>query len=77
MLNLVIILTVLVLEIALSKYDRVSLTKLPLKLQKKPRRKLRKKLKRKLSKKAEKEKDKIKEKKFIRHQVLYDNLELA
>jgi hypothetical protein len=76
MLNLVIILTVLVLEIALSKYDRVVVDKVAIKAAEKAEEKAAKKAEKKTGKKTEKEKDKIKEKKFIRHQVLYDKLEL-
>ena len=78
LLNLVIIITILVLEIALSKYDRIVVDKAALKAAEKAEEKAAKKAE-KSNGKPEKEKEKKKEKKDkdqIRHQVLYDNLSL-
>jgi len=76
LMNLVIILTILVLEIALSKYDRIVVDKAVIKAAEKAEEKAAKKADKINGKKPEKEKVKKKEKDQVRHQVLYDNLAL-
>lgn len=59
--NIIVILTVLILEISLNKYSQVAESKAV----------------KKVKKKGEKKSEKVKEKKeFSRHQILYDNLAL-